>query len=387
MPEIAVFPLPFHVGRKVSVMPVRTLRELEMMHLSAVIREKPAWQVKINVAGIVGRWTQEATEFGMTEAQIRYVLAELAYYAERRDERTGIEVSSVDGVWQSDALIDDELRSRLREAVRVLEDVPGAERDWHPGSDEQVLDLVHPSLFCLVRGVSRPDDSTWPSLGPDEARYALSGKFQWLPTDVEVSENGDAVFLSYVNNLHPVAHRELASILPVLFGRMLPLFENVLTDLRHPRPVRIRADANSWYVDEPVLPRNGDDDAFEAWGAAWDDWRRNRSPVPPDAPAFTPPDRRRRHEPGARLGRDSCRPRPGIPEHPPASRRPVPPRGPLPAGTSQDSCVLPARSLGDDHLDIRRAATAALVSDVDHDNGASEGVSQPTDAGAEALRR
>jgi hypothetical protein len=289
MPEIAAFPLPFHVGRKVSVMPVRTLRELEMMYLSAVIREKPAWKVKMNDAGIVARWTQEATEFGMTEAQIRYVLAELAYYAERRDERTGIEVSSVDGVWQSDALIDDELRSRLREAVRVLEDVPDAERDWHPGSDEQVLDLVHPSLFCLVRGVSRPDDSTWPSLGPDEARYALSDKFQWLPTDVEVSENGDAVFLSYVNNLHPVVHRELASVLPVLFGRMLPLFENVLTDLRHPRPVRIGADANSWYVDEPVPPRNGDDDASEAWGAAWDDWRRNRSPVPPDAPAFTPP--------------------------------------------------------------------------------------------------
>ena len=124
--------------------------------------------------------------------------------------------------------------------------MPDAERDWHPGSDEQVLDLVHPSLFCLVRGVSRPDDATWPSLGKDEARYALSDKFQWLPTDVEVGENGDAVFLSYVNNLHPVTHRELASVLPVLFGRMRPLFENVLTDLRHPRPARIRADANSW---------------------------------------------------------------------------------------------------------------------------------------------
>jgi hypothetical protein len=289
MPEIAAFPLPFHVGHKVSVMPMRTLRELEMMYLSAVIREKPAWHVKMNDAAIVARWTREAAEYGMTEAQIRYVLAELAYYAERRDERTGIEVSGVDGVWQSDVLIDDELRTRLREAVRVLEDVPDAERDWHPGSDEQVLDLVHPSLFCLVRGVSRLDDSTWPSLGKDEARYALSDKFQWLPTDVEVGENGDAVFLSYVNNLRPVAHRELASVLPVLFGRMRPLFENVLTDLRNPRPVRIKAGANSWYVDEPVLPPDGDDDALRAWQAAWADWNRNRRPVPPDAPAFTPP--------------------------------------------------------------------------------------------------
>jgi hypothetical protein len=289
MSEMAAFPLPFRVGRKVAAAPIRTLRELEMMVMSAVIRAKPAWQVKINDPGIVASWTHAAAEAGMTEAQIRYVLAELEYYAERRDERTGIEVSGVDGVWQSDTLIDDELRSRLREAVRVLEDVPDAERDWHPGSDEQVLDLVHPSLFCRVRGVSRPDDSPWPSLGPDEPRYALSDKFQWLPTDVEVGENGDAVFLSYVNNLHPVAHRELASVLPVLFGRMLPLFENVLTDLRNPRPVRIKAGVNSWYVDEPVLAPDHDDDALRAWSAAWTDWMQNRRPVPPDAPVFTPP--------------------------------------------------------------------------------------------------
>ena len=123
----------------------------------------------------------------------------------------------------------------------------------------------------------------------DEARYALSDEFQWLPTDVEVGENGDAVFLSYVNNLHPVTHRELASVLPVLFGRMRPLFENGLTDLRHPRPPRIAAYAGSWYVDEPVPPSDDDDDALRAWQVAWADWTRNRSPVPPDAPAFTPP--------------------------------------------------------------------------------------------------
>jgi hypothetical protein len=291
MSEMAAFPLPFHVGREVSVMPARTLRELEMMYLSAVIREKPAWQVKMNDAGIVARWAQEAAEFGMTEAQIRYVLAELAYYAECRDERTGIEVSGVDGVWQSDALIDDELRSRLREAVRVLEDVPDAERDWHPGSDEQVLDLVHPSLFCLVRGVSSPDDSAWPSPDQNEARYEFSTKFQWLPTDVEIGANGDATFLSYVNNVHPVAHRDLASVLPVLFGRMRPLFENVLTDLRHPRPVRIKADVNSWWVDEPVQPADYNDvDAMYAYDAAMNDWICNRVPVPPDAPPFTPPE-------------------------------------------------------------------------------------------------
>lgn len=259
-----------------------------MMQMSALIRAKPEWHVKMNDPDIVARWTREAADQGMTEAQIRYVLAELAYYAGLRDERTGIEVSGVDGVWQSDTLIDDELRSRLREAVRVLEDVPDSERDWHPGSDGQVLDLVHPSLFCRVRDVSRPHTASWSTPHWEDVEYALSSKFQWLPTDVEVGEDGDAVFLSYVNNLHPVAHRELESVLPILFARMRPLFENVLTDLRHPRPVRIKTDSSAWYEGEPRGPWDPEidypDEAVEIWEDDMAEWLSTRTPVIPDAP-------------------------------------------------------------------------------------------------------
>ncbi|MVU83485.1 DUF4246 family protein [Nocardia sp. ET3-3] len=297
MIDESTFPLPFLESYRVAVTPPRTLRELQMMQMSAQIRAKPQWFVKMRDAGLVAKWTTEASEQGLTEAQIRYVLAELAHYADLRDEHTGIEVAAVDGVWQSDSLIDDELKSRLRAAVRVLEDVPEAERDWHPGSNEQVLDLVHPSLFCLVRGVSVTDDSAWPTPGEHDARYAFSEKFQWLPTDVEVDADGAAVFRSYVNNVHPVIHRDLESVLPLLFTRLLPLFENVLTDLRHPRPLRITPNPYSWYVDEPRDPSDSDEDmdeeaaeaAREAYEEALDEWWDNRRPLVPDAPEFTPP--------------------------------------------------------------------------------------------------
>ena len=294
MSEQIAFPLPFtsrYSRRRAETM--RTLRELAMMRMSALIRAKPEWHVKMNDAGIVATWTREAAAQGMTEAQIRYVLAELAYYAALRDERTGIEVSGVDGVWQSDSLVDDELRSRLREAVRVLEDVPDAERDWHPGSDGRVLDLVHPSLFCLVRDVSRPDAAGWPAQSWQNPEFSLSDKFQWLPTDAEVGEDGDVVFRSYVNNLHPVAHRELESVLPILFGRMLPLFENVLADLHRLQRVRIQTESRSWHEGEPAGPWNPEieypDDAVEVWEEAMDAWRANRVPIIPDAPVFTAP--------------------------------------------------------------------------------------------------
>ncbi|MFE9017925.1 DUF4246 domain-containing protein [Streptomyces sp. NPDC007808] len=297
MTGLPAFPLPFHASRVMSFATPRTLRELQMMQCSAVIRAKPGWFEKMNDEDVVARWTQEAVAQVLTEAQVRYVLAELQHYAALRDGRTGIEVSAVDGVWQSDTLIDDDLRSRLRDAVRVLEQVPEAEQDWHPGSDGQVLDLVHPSLFCLVREVSDAPERAWRNPTDRYSKYEFSERFQWLPTDVDVSDDGEVSFCSYVNNVHPETHRALACVLPDLFACMRPLLENVLTDLRHPRPLRIEADAFGWYDSKPEYPAKfaySDDGAYaeavRAWGVAQDDWWENRRPVVPDAPDFTPPD-------------------------------------------------------------------------------------------------
>ncbi|WP_181786009.1 DUF4246 domain-containing protein [Streptomyces phytophilus] len=296
MSRLSAFPLPFQASRSHELPSPRTLRELEMMQCSAHIRAKPEWFDKMNDSGIVARWTEEAVAQGLTDAQVRYVLAELAHYAALRDESTGIEVAAVDGVWQSDSLVDDELRSRLREAVRVLEEVPEAELDWHPGADGQVLDLVHPSLFCLVRDASGAPERAWENPTDRWSKYEFSERFQWLPTDVDVSEDGAVAFRSYVNNVHPQKHRELAAVLPDVFARLRPLLENVLTDLRHPRPHRIEADPYGWYDSEPEYPEESDhsdeaayEAAVQAYEEAQDDWWENRSPVIPDAPAFTPP--------------------------------------------------------------------------------------------------
>ncbi|MET9572252.1 DUF4246 domain-containing protein [Streptomyces virginiae] len=297
MTGMSAFPLPFTASRSISFATPRTLRELQMMQCSALIRAKPGWFEKMNDAGIVARWTREAVAQGLTEAQVRYVLDELRHYAALRDGRTGVEVSAVDGVWQSDTLVDDTLRSRLREAVRVLEEVPEAEKDWHPGSDGQVLDLVHPSLFCLVREASGAPESAWQNPSDRYSKYEFSERFQWLPTDVDVSDGGDVAFRSYVNNVHPETHADLVSVLPDVFARMLPLLENVLTDLRHPRPLRIAADPYGWYDSEPEYPHQSsysDDAAYQearsAWEEAYEQWWENRRPVVPDAPAFTAPE-------------------------------------------------------------------------------------------------
>jgi hypothetical protein len=40
-----------------------------------------------------------------------------------------------------------------------LENIEAEDKDWHPGSNKQVLNLIHPSLYCYVKGVSKIVDT------------------------------------------------------------------------------------------------------------------------------------------------------------------------------------------------------------------------------------
>ncbi|KAF8991402.1 hypothetical protein BDZ89DRAFT_1086673, partial [Hymenopellis radicata] len=134
----------------------RSIVELEMCALSAAIRDKPDWQQKMKNPEILAKWRQEALdqnrdeeEWKLTVEMIDYVLQELEAYARIRENE--IEIACYERVWKSDALVAPELLGRLLAGVEELE---GEEKDWHPGSNNQVLDLVHPSLYPIAYGKS-----------------------------------------------------------------------------------------------------------------------------------------------------------------------------------------------------------------------------------------
>ncbi|KAF8601416.1 hypothetical protein BDV93DRAFT_545903, partial [Ceratobasidium sp. AG-I] len=149
--NIGPLPTAFEAGGGVDIKP---LVELEMTRLSAALRCKPDWWVKCRDQGILAKWRVEALAQAekMKESHIDYVLKELDGYANLRDGGTGAEVSCYDCIWQSDRLVPLALRERLIAGVSKLENVPDSEKDWHPRSNEQVLDLVHPSLYPVVYG-------------------------------------------------------------------------------------------------------------------------------------------------------------------------------------------------------------------------------------------
>ena len=113
---------------------------------------------------IVKKWKQEALDsenMDVTQEMVDWCIEELRFKA-KIFEKTGM-VTAYDGdVVKSDYAVIEDLKGALRDAVKPLEDIHHSRRDWHPGSNETVLDLVHPSLFPLVYGQSRilPDAAT-----------------------------------------------------------------------------------------------------------------------------------------------------------------------------------------------------------------------------------
>ena len=141
-------------------------------------------------------------------------------------------------------MVPNDLRDKFVAAVSPLENVPDEEKDRHPRSDNQVLDLIHPSLCPVVYNrtfVKDPQTGEFEVSKPPGLYYALSQKFQWLPSDFSVAEDGTVTLVSpYINNIHPQKHVALESVVPKLLERAVPLWERVLSDIRRPLlPLRV----------------------------------------------------------------------------------------------------------------------------------------------------
>ena len=76
------------------------------------------------------------------------------------------------------------------------------------------------------------------------------GNFQWLPSDVELTDSG-AKIVGYVNNLHPVEHAALYPVLENFVDAAVPLWEECLSWFKDRRRISFE-DAND--EDDYVMP-------------------------------------------------------------------------------------------------------------------------------------
>ncbi|KAL2912212.1 hypothetical protein HK105_208280 [Polyrhizophydium stewartii] len=236
----------------IEPVPARTLVELRYMELVGAILSKPSWWTKMSDAAITAKWRAETREQGVSDATFALLLDELAYLA-RHCVRTAcggsmtVKPGPVELTVMSDNAVSDELRDALVSRAGVLEDVAEHKKDWHPGTGRKVLDLVHPSLFCLVYGrtlvVGSEQRAGAMAMLPADVHIAservaarptfeeppgmVSDQFQWLPSEFRVEDDGSVSILSPINNLHPGHHRALYATIANVFSRFVPLFEDL----------------------------------------------------------------------------------------------------------------------------------------------------------------
>ncbi|KAI0410008.1 hypothetical protein F4802DRAFT_543020 [Xylaria palmicola] len=297
------------IGSKSAILQVR---EVAMMHIMDRLTDKESWHKKVFDDEIVAKWRAEALAYPdealwnlavssvgwaapepvrgiMTEKAFDYCIQELRCKA-RHFEESGI-VPTVDAtaaVAKSDSLVPAPLADALREAFdRLMKDQAGSP-DWHPKTDEKVLNLVHPSMYPLVyestrlfrdevvgvedavekwagkgdvmceeRGTvprRRPGDSTVP---PE----FWSDNYQWLPSNVALGSDGSVKFTSYINNLHPGKYPEIYAVLEQLVEKVLPMWDHILGIVvdYHER------DGAGREGPRLSLPDNPDDENEENW--------------------------------------------------------------------------------------------------------------------------
>ncbi|KAJ3569056.1 hypothetical protein NP233_g5304 [Leucocoprinus birnbaumii] len=355
----------YHDGSHRARFPAFTVRELKMLDFMNTVTDKQEWETKVCDESIVEKWKEEmgATEEmsagndgdqetevegenqgtmfspeinttndtdgnddnndddnshspDFTKRMFQHCIDELKYKVDIYKKHGFVQVLSGE-IFKSDTAIPSELQSLLKSAVAPLENVPEDERDWHPGSNEQVLDLVHPSLFPLVYSLSRilPDSTTdlgdciercgagepavLTSLPSELTGSAYSRRFQWLPCDVDISGDTPRI-ISYINSLHPQKHRGLYEVIEIVLAKIIPLWNATLSSLLDVVPQRIDYDYVDYHEDAwekyredhgPKQEEGEDDTDFEDRQNDWEVDHKKKFYVQPDVKKdFQPPE-------------------------------------------------------------------------------------------------
>lgn len=124
-------------------------------------------------------------------------------------------------VIQKQDLIDEELYTRFLAGVDDLKS--RTDPDYHPGSNKQMLDIVHPSLYPYAKGFT---------LANKDERIDPSAIFHWLPSEFRVKSDGSVKIKSYINNLDPDEYSNLYTSIEKIFEQFVPMFNKVLKTLK-----------------------------------------------------------------------------------------------------------------------------------------------------------
>ncbi|KAJ2040345.1 hypothetical protein H4S03_001088 [Coemansia sp. S3946] len=129
----------------------------------------------------------------------------------------------------------------------------------------------------------------------DELHYYKSLSHQAAISDsvrLMAYDNGTITIKSYINNLHPVKHAALYPIITSIFSKFLPLLEQVVTDLVHPRKPGVELNLYECYEHERPEPEPKSGRwAYLEYLDELQAWKEDASYVDPQPKPFVVPKR------------------------------------------------------------------------------------------------
>ena len=244
----------------------RCLDEWLTVEISNSIREKPDWKTKYKNEEIVTKWKREIKEQCQDKTKyldqiIDYVFKELQWYEDVEKDLNTFQIGCDYRIAYSDGAVNETLKKSFSIGAQKLVESFGSNIDYHPGSHNQVIDLVHPSLYIVqydktpvlkngqLEIVKYGEQIEHAKPGVDQ--YGVSKRFQWIPALMTKNSNGKFEFGSYINNLHPIKYKDLYDSISDIFNATVPGLNCVLTRYASQEFVRIPVPRGSdAYTDE-----------------------------------------------------------------------------------------------------------------------------------------
>lgn len=102
---------------------------------------------------ITAKWAAELARSGeeITPRVIEWIFQELRWKTQFYHEKGAVEAFYY-AIVKSDSAVPKDLQRALKKTSIPLENIPEDQKDYHPDSDEKVIDLIHPSLYPVVFG-------------------------------------------------------------------------------------------------------------------------------------------------------------------------------------------------------------------------------------------
>ncbi|KAJ8328644.1 hypothetical protein O5D80_003116 [Batrachochytrium dendrobatidis] len=224
----------------------RTLVEMRYIQYLQSILCKPMWWIDITNQHIVEQWRADSLDRNISPSTFNLALEQLGVFVKQlvcsgSDGFGTIVPGPVELTYILDNGIPDNVYTRL------MTNVSDIEHGSNHNTGQMVHNLIDASMYSVVYGQTMiaPLDIRlkYTTMVPcdillstrlvsdvpiiDEDPKFISRRFQCLPSEFRVEQDGSVTINSYINNLNPIWHRDMYKCIAKIFKCFVPMFESL----------------------------------------------------------------------------------------------------------------------------------------------------------------